>query len=77
MTTPEPSSSRPKENSLDLTEIIMLIIEQQDGRIILPREFIEKADFAGKVIAIDFDHVGHQVVLTIQNEEDVVYESGV
>lgn len=71
----QPSSSRPKENSLDLTEIVMLIIEQQDGRIILPREFIEKADFTGKVIAVDFDYVGSQVVLTLQNEEDVIYES--
>ena len=62
--------------SFSVEELLAVIIWSQGGRIKVPTIDFTEAEINGKIIAIDQLNEGRVICLSLQDEEEVVYDEG-
>ena len=62
--------------SFSVEELLAVIIWSQGGRIKVPTIDFTEAEITGKIIAIDQLNEGRVICLSLQDEEEVVYDEG-
>lgn len=61
------------ETVIAIEEVLAAAVDTYGGRLEVSRASIEKS-YAGKVLAVDFDHLKEVVVITLVESEDVTLD---